>query len=914
MMTEFGGEMNTAKYLALVASALVFTACAGGSGGGGDIQPPIGLTYSTDPAIYIVDIAIPPNTPSSSGGAVVSYSVSPALPPGLSLNTSTGVISGTPTVVAASATYTVTASNSAGSASVGVSVTVNAAMLPPSRLTYATNPAAYAVGTAIPANTPSSGGGAVVSYSVSPALPLGLTLNNSTGAISGTPAAVTATATYNVTATNFAGSTTVGVSITVSGAVVPPSALAYSVNPAVYTVGTAIAPNTPISSGGAVVSYSVSPPLPAGLNLNATTGVITGTPAAVTAAMTYTVTAANSAGTTTTGVGIDITTPARAWTHVYPGATRQNLSAVVCFGSGPTCTALGGDGTSLGTTDGVTWTPRYAATRASFSAASVASTTTAYALAYGVSTLFKTTDSGRSWLPSGSAYSVNASGLHFINDRTGWIVGSAGAILKTVDGGATWTPQNAPNTINWYSVTTTPDGATVIIAGGGPAGGMIRRSTDGGTSWTLAQVSADAVASVSCPSDGRCIAACGRDILLSTDGGVVWSSVFASADYFGSVSFADALHGWAVGNSTILATNDGGATWLPQSIGFDLAEHSSFIDPPTVLQAVWAASAERAIIVGSHGLVLSTTDAGSSWHAANRDTHVRVQAIRALDADTVIALGRIVGESFVIERTTDGGVTWNRVASVPEATWMSSFVSAPGPMLYAFGSGTALRSTDGGVSWSALTWGDPGQGLTAVQCPLSDVCWVASGRVLRRTVNSGETWSTVTSPDYMSFAFLDAAIGFAGSLGTQRTINGAVSWSWIADSLGPAPAWARSATEYWGWRCSYNGSATACKLQSAWSDDSGLSWSVVDVWSAPPGCDVFGSSRLPEMLLLDCGTAGWGVGRIDTGGSISLSQFSPPATPVSYPSNWGVDLAQGTDRTWYAAVNGDVYKTSSAAK
>ena len=79
-----------------------------------------------NPAVYTVGVAITANTPSSSGGAVTSYSVSPPLPAGLSLNTSTGVVSGTPTAVSSTATYTVTAGNTAGTTTVGLSITVNA--------------------------------------------------------------------------------------------------------------------------------------------------------------------------------------------------------------------------------------------------------------------------------------------------------------------------------------------------------------------------------------------------------------------------------------------------------------------------------------------------------------------------------------------------------------------------------------------------------------------------------------------------------------------------------------------------------------------------------------------------------------------------------------------------------------------
>jgi hypothetical protein len=55
----------------------------------------------------------------------------------------------------------------------------------------------------------------LVSYVVSPALPAGLTLNSSTGVISGTPTTLTATSNYTITATNTGGSTPASLSITV---------------------------------------------------------------------------------------------------------------------------------------------------------------------------------------------------------------------------------------------------------------------------------------------------------------------------------------------------------------------------------------------------------------------------------------------------------------------------------------------------------------------------------------------------------------------------------------------------------------------------------------------------------------------------------------------------------------------------
>ncbi len=264
--------------------------------------PPSNLSYSAPTAVYTEGTAIIANLPTSSGGNVVSYSVAPSLPPGLVLDASTGIISGTPTAIAPAATYTVTAGNSGGDTTAILGITVN--HLPPSGLAYSANPAVYTRFTTIPQNTPTNSGGAVGSYSVAPTLPAGLSLNSSTGVISGTPTAVTATANYTVTATNSVGSTTASVSITVKEA--PPTSLVYSANPATYTMGTPILPNTPTNGGGTVVSYSVSPGLPPGLNLSTITGVISGTPTAVAAAAAYTVTATNSVGSTTATVTISV--------------------------------------------------------------------------------------------------------------------------------------------------------------------------------------------------------------------------------------------------------------------------------------------------------------------------------------------------------------------------------------------------------------------------------------------------------------------------------------------------------------------------------------------------------------------------------------------------------------------------------
>ncbi len=166
------------------------------------------ITYTTSSITFTDTIPITSLTPTNTGGSITSYSVSPALPTELSLNTTTGVISGTPSGVSAAADYTVTATNTNANSVTQTStfvINITVQALPAPSIVYST-PKTYYVNSPIVALEPTNTGGGNVTYSVSPALPTGLSLNTSTGIITGTPTALTAAADYTVTATNITGS------------------------------------------------------------------------------------------------------------------------------------------------------------------------------------------------------------------------------------------------------------------------------------------------------------------------------------------------------------------------------------------------------------------------------------------------------------------------------------------------------------------------------------------------------------------------------------------------------------------------------------------------------------------------------------------------------------------------------------
>jgi hypothetical protein len=124
------------------------------------------------------------------------------------------------TDVVASATATLGLENSSSNGTYITSLRGSSTPAAPSNLSYSPATVSGTVGTAISSLTPTVTG-TVDSYSVDPALPDGLSIDASSGVISGTPTAIAASATYTVTAENEGGSTTATVTVTVNSADTP---------------------------------------------------------------------------------------------------------------------------------------------------------------------------------------------------------------------------------------------------------------------------------------------------------------------------------------------------------------------------------------------------------------------------------------------------------------------------------------------------------------------------------------------------------------------------------------------------------------------------------------------------------------------------------------------------------------------
>jgi Zn finger protein HypA/HybF involved in hydrogenase expression len=205
--------------------------------------------------------------------------VSGSLPPGLTLSTTNGVISGTPTT-AGTFTFTSMVKDSKGNTDTQTCTIV----VSPSALNLLCGTCGNGratVGTGYSATMSVTGGTPNYTYSIqSGSLPPGLTLNSSSGAISGTP---TTAGTYQFTSKvvdSKGKSDTAICTIVVVGSPVDLGCGTCSAGKA--TAGTAYSATMKVTGGAAPFTFSLtSGSLPAGLTLNTSTGVISGTPTTV---------------------------------------------------------------------------------------------------------------------------------------------------------------------------------------------------------------------------------------------------------------------------------------------------------------------------------------------------------------------------------------------------------------------------------------------------------------------------------------------------------------------------------------------------------------------------------------------------------------------------------------------------------
>ena len=232
----------------------------------------------------------------------------------------------------------------------------------------------------------------------------------------------------------------------------------------------------------------------------------------------------------------------------------------------------------------------------------------------------------------------------------------------------------------------------------------------------------------------------GRTIWHTADGGAGWTrQLDAAPRHLVGIAFADASHGWAVGTrGLILATTDGGTSWHAQASSGPHLWQVTCVDA----RHVWA--------IGPSGQLVSTVDGGANW---------RTQTLRGVANSISGGIGLAfadarhgwVAAGHVILSTSDGGGTW-AVQHRPRGQWLAAVTCADALRAWAVGNvggdqPLVLATTDGGVTWRRQHVGRPGVtygnfALSAVACSGDRLAWAASSsqQLIALTGDGGRTW------------------------------------------------------------------------------------------------------------------------------------------------------------------------------
>jgi len=331
-----------------------------------------------------------------------------------------------------------------------------------------------------------------------------------------------------------------------------------------------------------------------------------------------------------------------------------------------------------------------------------------------VAVVERTTDGGSSWQASSLPTGIRLTSSPACTTAADCVVagvmvagadgatGATGSVVAiTADGGTSWTTRPVPGVSQLVSLTClggtdggvgTDSGANCVGVGYGeptatnPTGESVTaRSTDGGTTWSVAPLAA--TFSPSWPDGLSCVGE--QCVVTGTDGATATSTVTARA---------------AAWYST-----DGGVTWSPSTVS----------PGPAVLQAVSC--------VGPHCVGAAFGPAGSAGSSATARPYGPSQAMAS----------------------ADGGRTWGPAGSngLP-AAYLSTVACSTATQCWAGGflatsggappAGVLVSTADGGVTWTTValptthtTSQQPGGGPTGVDIEnVSSVSCAASSRCL----------------------------------------------------------------------------------------------------------------------------------------------------------------------------------------
>jgi photosystem II stability/assembly factor-like uncharacterized protein len=240
---------------------------------------------------------------------------------------------------------------------------------------------------------------------------------------------------------------------------------------------------------------------------------------------------------------------------VPPGTALQLMTAFAAADASNVWVAYG-NVIHVSHDGGVSWTPRNTGGAQTIAGMKAVNASTVWAVG-DQGAIYKTTDGGTTWVAQTSGTSRPLLGVAALDANTAWAVGRAGTVLKTVDGGASWLAQPSGTPADLVDIAV-GDANHVWVRGG-----VLLRTANGGSSWSVFTVLAGGV-TYDVPQLGG-VAASGAGtawyagaaglVVKTSDGGASWAvQASGTTQGLGVMSAADSTTAWAAGDQVLLKT------------------------------------------------------------------------------------------------------------------------------------------------------------------------------------------------------------------------------------------------------------------------------------------------------------------------------------------------------------------------
>jgi uncharacterized repeat protein (TIGR02543 family) len=484
-----------------------------------------------------------------------------------------------------------------------------------------------------------------------------------------------------------------------------------------------------------------------------------------------------------------IADPLDNW-HWRNGLPQGNPLRDVAYGNG-TFVSVGGNGSIITSSDGVTWTNRTSGI-----------SDTLNGVTYGNGTFVAVGGSGSILAsPDGAAWTIRSSGisdtLYGVTYGNGTFVAVGGTttspycwggpILTSPDG-VTWTIENSGSDLCIFSVTY-GNGTFVAVGGNGKSAGTILISPDGVT-WT-ATILVGTVLSGVTYGNGIFVAVGRSGAILTSPDGMTWTirTSGTNSDLSG-VTCGNGIF-VAIGGDTILASPDG-VTWTTRTSGTDF-----YLIRVTYGNGTFVAVGSSGIATSHDGVtwttilgtVLSGVTYGNGIFVTVGWTHILTSpdgvtwTIRISKPSGTLS-GVTYGNSIFVAvgwtdiLTSPDGVTWTKGTSGTNS-YLTAVTYGNGTFVAVGGSGssagTILASPDG-VTWTTTILGTVLSGVT-----YGNGTFVAvgpNGAIL--TSPDGVTWTIRTSgtnSDLSGVTYGNGTFVAVGGSGTILTSPDGVTWT-----------------------------------------------------------------------------------------------------------------------------------------